>query len=70
MRSGLVFAMNVAIAITVSVNFGYVTDLLLDLGKHFERTAQTSKALWCYELSLKKNQRNKSPLIFNTVLRC
>lgn len=59
MRSGLVFAMNLAVAVTVSVSFGYVTDLLLDLGKHFERTAQTSKALWCYELSLKKEPKEQ-----------
>lgn len=57
LRCSLTPAINLAAAITISVSFGYVGDLFLAVGKHFERTAQTSRALWFYELSLKKDPK-------------
>jgi MFS family permease len=49
-----VAGINLAAGITLSITFGYPADMYLSLGRHFERTALTEKALWCYEHGLKK----------------
>jgi hypothetical protein len=56
-RFCLVFPLNVAAALTISITLGYPGDLLLGLGKHLERTAHTAMALKCYELGLEKEPK-------------
>jgi hypothetical protein len=49
-----VAGINLAAGITLSITLGYPADMYLSLGRHFERTALTEKALWSYEHGLKK----------------
>ena len=59
LRAALVFFMNAAAAIVLSITFGYSADLLLDLGKHLEKEARIPEALRCYELGLKKEPKEQ-----------
>ena len=43
-----------AVALTLAVTFGYAAEAYLAAGLHWERRADISKALWCYEHGLKK----------------
>ncbi len=69
-RSCAAVAMNLVVALTACVSFGYAPDLLLGLGNHFEREAYPSRAVWCYELALKKEpeQQIASYLQFRVAL--
>ncbi len=53
-RSLAAAACNVAVALTIAVTFGYAAEAYLAAGLHWERRAEISKALWCYEHGLKK----------------
>jgi hypothetical protein len=59
LRLALAIAMNLVVAMTACVSFGYMPDLLLGLGNHFERNAYTSRSLWYYELALEKEPQEK-----------
>jgi hypothetical protein len=52
-----VAGINLAAGITLSITFGYTADMYLSLGRYFERTALTEKALWYYEHGLKKKPK-------------
>ena len=52
-----VAGINLAAGITLSITFGYSADMYLSLGRYFERTALTEKALWYYEHGLKKKPK-------------
>ncbi len=58
-RAVQVLGINIAAGITLSITFGYPGDMFLALGRHFERTAFTGRALWCYEHGLKKKPRDR-----------
>ena len=52
-----VAGINLAAGITLSITFGYPADMYLSLGRYFERTALTEKALWYYERGLEKKPK-------------
>jgi hypothetical protein len=58
-RAVQVAGINVAVGITLSISFGYPAEMFLALGRHFERGAFTTKALYCYERGLTKEPKHK-----------
>jgi hypothetical protein len=53
-RAAQVVGINLAAGLTLSICFGYSSDMFLAMGRHLEREALTAKAMKCYELGLKK----------------
>lgn len=53
-RSAYVPVINFAAAVALAIVLGYPADMFLALGRHHERQANISKALWCYEKGLLK----------------
>ena len=58
-RAVQVAGINVAAAIILSITFGYSAEMFLALGRHFERTAFPTKALYCYEHGLEKEPKDR-----------
>jgi hypothetical protein len=54
-RAMWVPAINLGAAVALAIVMGYPADLFLALGRHQEREAHVSKALWCYQLGLSKS---------------
>jgi tetratricopeptide (TPR) repeat protein len=50
----LVPAVNLCAAVALAIMLGYPADLFLALGRHQERKAHISQALWCYQEGLTK----------------
>ncbi len=48
-------AINLCAAVALAIAMGYPADMFLALGRHQERKAHISKALWCYQEGLRKN---------------
>jgi hypothetical protein len=53
-RAMLVPAINICAAVALAILLGYPADLFLALGRHQERKAHISEALWCYQEGLRK----------------
>ncbi len=53
-RAVQLVGINLAAGLTLSIYFGYSSDIFLAMGRHLEREALTAKAMRCYELGLKK----------------
>ncbi|MFH0926360.1 MAG: C39 family peptidase [bacterium] len=53
-----VIGINLLAGITLSITLGYPADAFLGLGRYFERTADPTKALWCYEHGLRKKPKD------------
>jgi hypothetical protein len=53
-RALLVPAINICAAVALAILMGYPADLFLAMGRHQERKAHISEALWCYQEGLRK----------------
>ncbi|MGA1841008.1 MAG: C39 family peptidase [bacterium] len=54
-----VMVINIMAAFTISILFGYTSDVFLASGQHFEREGLPQRALWFYELGLEKEATNQ-----------